>query len=45
MCVSVCVCVNMYLSFQIKDHFRLMRLTLKHSVTHNLISQDLVKRI
>ena len=36
----------MYLSFQIKDHFRLMRLMLEHSVTHNsTISQDLLKRI
>ena len=36
----------MYLSFQIKDHFRLMRPMLEHSVTHNsTISQDLLKRI
>ena len=36
----------MYLSFKIKDHFRLMRPTLEHSVTNNsTISQDLLKRI
>ena len=36
----------MYLSFQIKDHFRHMRPTLEHNVTHNsIISQDLLKRI
>ena len=36
----------MYMSFEIKDHFRLMRPTLQHSVTHNsTISQDLLKCI
>ena len=36
----------MYLSFQIKDHFRLIRPMLDHSVTHNsAISQDLLKYI
>ena len=36
----------MYLSFQIKVHFRLMRPTFEHSVTHNsTISHDLLKHI
>ena len=36
----------MYLSFQIKDRFRLMRPMSEHSVRHNsTISQDLLKCI
>ena len=53
-CMYIRMYVYMYLymymyihvSFQIKDHFRLMRSMLEHSVTHNsTISQYFLKRI
>ena len=41
---TVMVLMYMYVSFQIKDHFRPMHPMLKHSVTHNIstIPKDLL---